>query len=31
MLFPDERIGCDGKEIVPVFRRERPKLDQLAL
>ena len=30
MLLPDERIGRDGKEFVPIFRRERPKLDQFA-
>src|SRR6266480_2267852 len=26
MLFPDERVGRDGKKIVPIFRRERAKL-----
>src|SRR5438876_2601296 len=30
MLFPDERVRRDGKKIVPVFRCERPKFDQLA-
>ena len=29
MLFPDERVGRDGKKIVPVFRPERAKLDEL--
>jgi len=28
MLFPDERIGRDGKKIIPVVRRERAKLDE---
>jgi hypothetical protein len=30
VLFPDESIGCDGKKTVPIFRYERPKLDQFA-
>ncbi len=30
MLFPDERVGRDGKKIVPVFRRERAKLNEFA-
>ena len=30
MLFPDERIGRDRKKIVPIFRRERAKLDEFA-
>jgi len=30
MLFPDERVGRDGKKIVPVFERERAKLDEFA-
>src|SRR6266436_8433722 len=30
MLLPDERVGRDGKEKVPVFRHERVKLDQFA-
>ncbi|HEV2717670.1 MAG TPA: hypothetical protein VGU64_20550, partial [Terriglobales bacterium] len=30
MLFPDERVGRDGKKIVPIFRPERAKLDELA-
>ncbi len=30
MLLPDERIGRDGKKIVPVFRPKRAKLDELA-
>jgi hypothetical protein len=30
MLFPDERIGRDGKKIIPVVRRERAKLDEFA-
>jgi len=30
VLFPDKRIGRDGKKIVPIFRRERAKLDEFA-
>jgi hypothetical protein len=30
MLFPDERVGRDGKKIVPVFGRERAKLNEFA-
>lgn len=30
MLFPDERVGRDGKKIVPIFRLERPKLYEFA-
>ena len=30
MLFPDERIGRDGKKMVPVFRPKRAKLDEFA-
>ena len=30
MLFPDERIGRDGKKIVPVDGRQRSKLDKFA-
>ena len=30
MLFPDERVGRDGKKIVPIFRRQRSKLDEFA-
>ena len=30
MLFPDERVGRDGKKIIPVFSRERAKLDEFA-
>ena len=30
MLFPDERVGRDGKEVGPIFRRERTKLDEFA-
>ena len=30
MLVPDERVGRDGKKIVPIFRRERSKLNQFA-
>jgi hypothetical protein len=30
MLLPDEGIRRDGKEIVPIFRRERAKLDEFA-
>ena len=30
MLFPDERIGRDGKKIGPIVRRERAKLDEFA-
>ncbi len=30
MLFPDERVGRDGKKIVPIVRRERAKLDEFA-
>ena len=28
MLFPDERFGRDGKKIVPIFQRQRAKLDE---
>ncbi len=31
MLFPDERVGRDGKKIVPVFGRQRAKLDEFTL
>jgi hypothetical protein len=30
MLLPDERIGRNGKKIVPIFRRQRAKLDKFA-
>jgi len=30
MLFPDERIGRDGKKIVPIVRSERTKLNEFA-
>jgi len=30
MLFLDERIGRDGKKVVPIFGRERAKLDEFA-
>ena len=30
MLFPDEGVGRDGKKIIPVFSRERAKLDEFA-
>jgi len=30
MLFPDERVRCDGEKSVPIFRRERTKLHELA-
>jgi hypothetical protein len=28
MVFPDERVRCNDKEIGPIFRPERPKLDK---
>ena len=31
MLFPDKRVGRDGKKIVPVFGRQRAKLDEFTL
>ena len=31
MLFPHERIGGDGVEVVIVLGAERPEFDQLAL
>src|SRR5438477_12065858 len=30
MLLPDEPVGRDGKKVVPVFRPERTKLNELA-
>ncbi len=30
MLFPDERVGRDGKKIVPIVGRERAKPDEFA-
>jgi len=31
MLFPDKRVGRDGKKIVPNIGPERAKLDEFAL
>ena len=30
MLLPDERVGRDGKKIVPILRLERAQLDEFA-
>jgi hypothetical protein len=30
MLLSDERVLRNGKKIVPIFRRERARLDELA-
>lgn len=30
MLFPDQRIRCDCKQVIPIFGPERAKLDQFA-
>src|SRR4029077_1956470 len=30
VLLPNEWIGCDGEQIVPIFRCQRTKLDELA-
>src|SRR5438874_13816423 len=27
MLFPNQRIRCDSKKIVPIFRPERPQFE----
>jgi hypothetical protein len=29
MLFPDQRIGCDGKKLVPIFEYKWAKLDKI--